>query len=422
MEELPSTTFNWLRQGGLNRTNTSIGGPTDNLQELAQCSSSHEELLCGMVSQSIREYSEQIDFSDMSESGWVWGGFTFFAILCLFGVIGNLLTIVMFAKYIKQTTTSVFIISLAVVDFLVCAIPMPIWLYELFDEHHGSEFFCKLGKLIYLISIPLSGSILLSMAIDRFLLIFLVKRHVVTRFRAKMVICFVALVCLIFAVPQAFSFSVYTPIDPQLVQWYCQGEIRCNTLKCLPTTKIMSIEVWYHLWQSLIISFLIMVIAFTSIYSLIFFKVYSLYKKMLKWRQSPPTHNGKVSVDHATFSTDLPQIPKAKTSPLQTRPRPITTRKKKRLPHLHTALTLFLVTIFFVIAYAPLIFMMFLGTCEDDSENRYTNVCGRNDYRQFVWHFYFLNHVTNPIVYAFMNLRFRDAIRKSFSSLKRRIC
>ncbi|XP_067950652.1 neuropeptide receptor npr-1-like [Watersipora subatra] len=395
--------------------------------DLDKCADHHKEILCGFTSKMIDQQSEAIDFSDMSQAGWIWASFGFFAPLCFFGIIGNVITIIMFAKFIKKTTTSIFILSLAVVDLLVCSITMPIWLYELFYEDHGSEFACKFDKLIYLLSIPLSGAILLVIAIDRFILVFMVKGTVITKFRAKMILFFLSLACLAIALPQALSFSVYSPIEKQLLSQFCEGEIRCNTLVCHPTTEIMSIEIWYALWEGLIISFLIMAIIFTTLYSLIFGKVYSLHRKMKMWNHNKPTSatTNVVTSSDATASppssgTELSSEVMIETSNLSSgvTTRTVKSGRKKRLPHLHTAITLFLITLFFILAYAPLIIMMFTGACEGDSDNKFDDVCGRNDYRQFIWHFYFINHVTNPVIYAFMNPRFRDAIRVCCLSLR----
>ena len=392
----------------------------------SECTKEHQEFYCGLISELEQAHVDhnEIDFSNITQSGWIWTSFGVFAPLCLFGVIGNILTIIMFSKYIKKTTTSIFIIALAILDLLVCCTTMPIWLYELFDLNHGSDFLCKFNKVIYLMSIPLSGGILLVIAIDRFLLIFLVKTNVVTRFRAKLIVFFLALICLAIAMPQALSFSTYTPIDRRLTSSHCKSTIYCNTGECLATFEIMSKSVWYHLWQSLIISFLVMVVAFTTIYSLIFAKVYTLHQRMLKWKQTTKSPvKTKISIDHATFSTGVSGEKSQGMSETNTgNGKNIVQKKRKRLPHLHTALTLFLVTIFFILAYAPLILMMFLGSCNDKTADDFSSssTCGRNDYRLFIWHFYYLNHITNPIIYAFMNPRFRDAIRTCFTSLRKR--
>lgn len=419
--------------------------------DLPQCASEHKDFICGLLTTKLREVqeAEKIDLMDGTQSAWIWTSFSIFAPLSLWGIIGNILTIIIFTKFIKRTTTSVFIISLAVVDLTVCTTSMPIWLFTLLNGDHDSEVLCKLDKLIYFLAIPLSGGILLVISLDRFILIFLMKTNVMTAFRAKIIIIIMSIICLAFAIPQMLSFSTLITIPENAVRTQCDGSISCHIYKCSPTVQYVPQQVSFYLFQSLLIIFLLLVLIFIVLYSLIFCKVYSLYKKMASWRGKHSFHDKSEKGDfgHATFASDsnaepstqsdpngkvqagsvtpetevtyMEGVPPSYTAP-RTQPVTVIKRRKRKPPHLQTALTLFLVTFCFVLAYAPMIIMLFLGSCEgqegDEENSIAVNICTRKDYRRFIWHFYFLNHVTNPIIYSFMHPRFKEALKSCFRS------
>ena len=400
------------------------------------------ENVCKQTDFILKGDSDKVDLLDASDSAWIWTSFSVFTPLCILGIIGNILTIILFAKFIKKTTTSVFIIALAVVDLTVCSTSMPIWLFTVLNGNHDSEVLCKVDKLIYFLAIPISGGILLIISLDRFILIFLMKTKVMTTLRAKISILIMGLVCVAFAIPQTLSFSTMVPVDENLAKFTCENkkDILCHTNKCSQTTYYIPSDVTYYLFQSLMIIYVILVFVFVVLYSLIFCKVYTLYKKMARWRGRHSFHVTNVDIGHATFAsesngdsssgdrssrfTDLttaggggekmndsppPYVPKAPQPTIM-----VVKKKKRKPPHLQTALTLFSVTFCFVLAYAPMILMMFMGSCSGKEANSYVNICSRKDYRRFIWHFYFINHVTNPIIYSFMHPRFKESLKSCF--------
>lgn len=417
---------------------------TNSIDNLSKCSKQHTEQLCGLITQRLGEISdqEQVDLYDGAESAWIWTSFSVFTPLCILGIIGNILTIILFAKFIKKTTTSVFIIALAVVDLTVCSTSMPIWLFTVLNGNHDTEVLCKLDKLIYFLAIPLSGGILLIISLDRFILIFLMKTKVMTTLRAKISILLIGLVCLAFAIPQMMSFSTMISLPETFVKFTCDGSISCPTSKCSQTIDYVPQHVSYYLFQSLMIVYVVLVVVFVVLYSLIFCKVYTLYKKMARWRGRHSFHVTNVDIGHATFasesngdsssgdrscrftevtSANSNSVKKMNDSPPPYLPKApptivVVKKKKRKPPHLQTALTLFLVTFCFVLAYAPMILMMFMGSCgqKQRNSNSYVNICSRKDYRRFIWHFYFINHVTNPIIYSFMHPRFKESLKSCF--------
>lgn len=437
-------------------------------RKLPACNDNHTETICNIMGSLLNSNRKTpIDLTDTSQSGWVWATFGVFTPLCLLGIFGNILTIVMFSKYIKKTTTSVFIIALAIVDLIVCSFSMPLWLASLLTSTMDSDFLCRGKKLIDFLAVPLSGSILLVIAIDRFLLIFLVRTDIVTKFRAKIIILALAVICAGVAIPNTLSYS--TLHEVAVARLYCEGKVFCSVQECRMSEAILDKSIHKTLWLGLNITFILMVLAFMTFYFLIFIKVYAMYRKMSNWKARnsggntsksyPDKQLKKIDVDHATFASqhqsnqhNVESAPLAKESGVKvdqegekqhsesdppvdtdqvnlmksnTPPKldnlgvsaAVKRRKKKRLPHAQTAITLCLVTVSFVVAYSPLVVMMFTGVCMGEVEDgsagdagKYFN-CPKNSFLMLLWNFFYLNHIINPIIYSFLNPRFKEALK-----------
>lgn len=417
------------------------------------CNEAHEQRICAIASFLLQSANNepQIDLHNTTQSGWIWASFGVFSPLCLFGIVGNLMTIVMFTRYIKRTTTSLFIIALAIVDFMMCAIAMPIWFYTLFNENMPSDIICRIDSFLQFWAVPVSGLILLAIAVDRFLLIFLVKTTVMTPLRAKVTIVIITVVCVGMALPWLFAKTIYHQIGPEATSRMCEGGVVCNFELCRIVNYNVPYSTLYNLWVTNMVSFFMFCILFTMAYLLIFIKVYRVHNKMSTWQaqhQSPPkievtrvidedhltfashvetngnsvTPNGE---DHMTKSSYLEE--KTENDNLVKSVTPATNNnqknsktpvKKKKLPHLHTAITVSLVTMTYILAYAPMTVISLARTCVDNDSNL-SSVCPKNTAEHFLWNFFYLNHITNPIIYAFMNPRFKEALKGIFCRKRR---
>jgi len=80
----------------------------------------------------------------------------------------------------------------------------------------------------------------------------------------------------------------------------------------------------------------------------------------------------------------------------QSRCKPISIKEKSLMANIRTAVMLFVVTIVFLIAFLPA-WLMSLGVVEHNA---------------IVFYLYFVYHVANPFIYAFMNKSFRDDLGK----------
>lgn len=93
----------------------------------------------------------------------------FIVLLMVIGIIGNPIVVYFYGFKLKPTPSYLFIVALAVFDFLVCTVSMPLELVDLirFYTFESTEA-CKLLRFInYLIAIS-SGCILIAIAVDRY--------------------------------------------------------------------------------------------------------------------------------------------------------------------------------------------------------------------------------------------------------------
>lgn len=405
------------------------------------CTENVQKLICDFVYKGVQK---TVDIKDYKQSVWIWASFGFFTPLCIFGIIGNIITIIMFSKYIKKTTTSVFIVALAFVDLLVCSISMPIQLFVTLNGFHQFDPICRIEKFVTFLACPLSAGILAVIAIDRFLLIFVARTDIVNKFRAKIIIAVVACICLGLAIFYTLAHTTLRHLSKKDLENVCNGEFSCNIKRCDATSSLFEKphEVAFDLLEVTQYTFIAIVVIFIVLYSLIFVRVYRIHKKMTLWKSTRHVTKSsqKVYEDSNTFTTEYPatngnatengkigantlegtsqdnherEVGAAEEAKLMNTPKePPKIKKekikKRRPPHLQTALTLFLVTLTFIIAYAPMILITMLRVCED------SQMCPDNGYKKFFYYFYFLNHVTNPIIYSFMNPRFKDAVKVFF--------
>ena len=402
-----------------------------NLGERASLRTCERETICTMVADIVQHTinpNTQTEEPDGGSPAWMWASLGFYIPLAVFGVVGNIMAIIIFVKYIKKTTTTIFIIALAVVDLIACSIVMPIWFAELISKKTDSEVICKLESFLKFLAIPMSGSILMVIALDRFLLIFMARTNCITPKRAKIILFSLIFTWIGIAIPQLLAVSTLHSIPAKLTNRICEGEINCM-FACRPVDTIVPRHVIYILWQGIMILFLLMVISFTLCYGLIFIKVYCLHQKMKAWRSTQtrdsyskvrstdiPRDSNTASSDNENMQeknvemTEQPEALEESATLTQPKNKVTITTRKRRLPHLHTALTLSFVTVTFILAYAPMILIMFTGTCKT-TNGGLASGCDRNTSTSFIWNLCYLNHITNPIIYSFMNPRFKEAIR-----------
>lgn len=435
--------------------------------------------VCEMsLSWSLRKY-EQVREQIMHEPGfWVFAAL--YAPAGLVGLMGNALTIYIFAAKMKRTPTSTFVIALAVVDLCVCLAVIPSRFVSILLINFGSDVLCKGSELVFFAALPTSGLLLVAIAVDRFVLICLARSDLVTPRSVRVALALTLLAGVVIGLPSVLTVSVYhsTPNS------YENASISCLMGICKPSyTYIDAEDAWLY-WVVIASLFIAMSVVLTAMYLMIFLRVLKARKKVGKWasgggggcggrrpssvdrKPAAATRNGAAppalgqTRTAAAAASDEPpdgganpaasllSVPRGAATPgggsgggltrtvaynsssLSNAPSaageqdgaetaaalgdgaPPRRGRKKRLPHVNTAVTLCLVTGTFIVAYLPVMVITLSGVCGDGGDASTASGAGCEPHNVYgvLWHFFFFNHVVNPIIYAFMNPRFKEAL------------
>src|SRR6218665_1822819 len=114
-------------------------------------------------------------------------------LLSLTGTAGNALVMYVFSQKKDKLVSTLFILVLALVDFVTCLVVIPYTIYmEFVTFHIDSDFVCKLYQFIITSNIPFSAFIMVAIAVDRYFCICHPFLHAMTVFRAKLVVAVLA--------------------------------------------------------------------------------------------------------------------------------------------------------------------------------------------------------------------------------------
>ena len=93
----------------------------------------------------------------------------FVGFMTLLGVSGNLLVIIIFGRKKKKRTYTIFILSLAFADFMVCSVTLPFEIYEIRNTFtFYSVYTCKIFRTYNYLFVFWSTVILIFLSIDRY--------------------------------------------------------------------------------------------------------------------------------------------------------------------------------------------------------------------------------------------------------------
>ncbi|XP_048743989.1 alpha-2C adrenergic receptor-like [Ostrea edulis] len=382
---------------------------------------------------------------------------TMLAVFSVIGIIGNGIVIFVYTKKKDKLTSSVFILGLAVYDFLTCSIIIPYTACMIYLRFMISyDALCKIYMFLITFSVPLSAFLMVAIAVDRYLCICHPFLHLLTKNRARAVIGLLTVFACVLGVLSCISYSVYKKRDSSSSEYVnctisthdvkndvqenlTSSEKYVNTGQCDYPGTIVSME-YLITWQKIYSSFyLISLIIVLLLYIMIYHSVTRRRSKRRKQKalnnislkaslKEPPKQNNHspsssytvLAVDENNETTKEPvnlqvemrengvssrPVERAanETSPLQQQPsRGEHThhhhhqRDHDTIANIKTALMLFIVAVVFIIAFFPA-WLMALNAI---------------DHNNIIFYMYFAYNVTNPIIYAFMNPTFRSDVKK----------
>lgn len=141
--------------------------------------------------------------------------FVFLIVLILVGVFGNLLVFFVYFKQFKASSTRVFVLAMAVCDFLASIFTLAWMLQDMRYRYTSVDIFCKLKRLFSTLPIFMSYLILVCVALDRRRRICQFHKRQLNPRQATylMIFAFIVTVCVV--CPFAFLYGV-EPLETDL--------------------------------------------------------------------------------------------------------------------------------------------------------------------------------------------------------------
>lgn len=316
--------------------------------------------------------------------------------LLLTGAVGNGLVIYVYYKKPKTTTNRIFILALAILDFLSCTVVIP---FEIYDLSHSLTFtrtlMCKLARCSEFWLILAAGFTLVAISIDRYVHLCKYKsRFILTASRAKKVCALCVFLGMLFSIP-LLKFSGLERVDFTYNDTNVTG-CGCTTFQ---DKNSRGGKIYTYILMTVFLSALI-----TMLVSYCFIGV-TLYG-----RRYGSTKNG------LTFISATPEI---KTKKYKVEEKLMIKQEsfaigKKSTFNLNGSTFIFLtVTVVFVLGFVPHLSVRILRFLHvafdgDNAEDLVYNFLVRS---------YLLNSVSNPFIYSIIHQRFRTEMIKAIKSV-----
>lgn len=351
----------------------------------------------------------------------------FVALIMIIGTFGNIMVIYVYNWGFKRRSANFFISAMAIFDLLGCLISMPAGVYDLINSYtFDDKIGCKIVKYTEAAIIYGSAIILIEIAFDRYFKICRPLRVLMTSKIKTM--CWVACVAaFILASPALFLFGITkqsTPINGTF-GYDCSIDEKYRGT-AFPKVYYNMLTVVFVITFSLLAGFYIKI--WIEIRQRRDCGVGTVYgstriKNAVKLARSKNTIFARSTSSESKDTTPKsPKSPKKVTdaispdidnSPPSSPPKILSQPKTIKLSR--TTIIFFTVTVAFVVTYLPGLIIMITRSVvtnfyEDLSpiEEMIVKLFSR---------FYFINNAINPIIYSFLNSRFRKQCSKVFISI-----
>lgn len=382
------------------------------------------------------------------------GGMVFVSLLMVIGILGNAHVLYLYAFKFPKTNHRIYILCLAVLDMITCSIGMPFVIFDLKNTlTFDSAIVCKLLRFLNYFNSGGSAFTLLVIAVDRYKKICRPLGKQMDEKMAKIACCIALSISLFIAWPAPVLYGKST-VDT--------GVNGITGVACFTEDRFKNTKYQTYFNGVLILVVFGSFVTLIVLYSLIGRRIWNQNKarvsmfnpttapraaavvEMASSSNSGSGTDNSTDYSNNTLSTDainsttkstqsvddpsntdtLPVAVKNPKNKLEkyVKPNPLEKAKNKLQARndsrtnktKRTTLMLFLITVVFIISFAPhlaLKLTVFLkkGFLE---QLTFTEVFL---YHTFVWSF-FINNMANPIIYGFCDPRFRREVRTMYSA------
>lgn len=364
----------------------------------------------------------------------------------LAGSVGNAFVIYIFSRKREKSTTTVFILVLAMTDFFTCLVIIPFTIYyEVMAKRINNNVQCKVYMFLITSNIPFSAFIMVLIAFDRYFKICRPWNQCLDIRMSKKIVIAVLIFALSLGIIPSLTHGVYPISDEtstkenvttslgfagdkqgahngtvmvlnntayQDLRPKFPGNVSSNSSDmrriyegyCMPVHEYFS-QIFMNTYQNTYASLFLISCAFVTVLYALIFKSITLrrYKKSKRAFKGMDRRTSTAITNTCTtrLTTTEPPVTdqnrRAPTNNNYVNESKRSVRNKLRLANIKTAGILFVVTIVFILAFLPA-WLMSIRVIK-------ANI--------IVYYLYFSHNIANPIIYAFFNVTFRKDIRNA---------
>ena len=337
----------------------------------------------------------------------------YMAVLAMVGLPGNLSVLIVFLKHYKESTYRTFIVALASVDLVACAVCMPFEIIEtIFQYTFYAVGICKVFRTLNIIVSVSSIFILMGLSVDRF-------RHVCQPLKIQMSVKVSRIVCI-----ASIALAVFVAWPQFFLSGIRHVRLRDNItgIDCSLSDEYKSTKYPFYHNAVMFLIFIVCIVSLIIMYALIGRKIFqhSRFRKTFRpsFISSSSTSNKTSSTSFSGSSkqshrTDHIPLGQAK-STLNNNPTPRSHHSPSNDNKSKQKITkvAFAVSVLFILSYLPYLIL----TTMTAVRGRFVAKPGPivSAVLPIVTRSVFINSVGNPFIYGILDQRFRRYVKQTF--------
>lgn len=147
----------------------------------------------------------------MAHTGDIYAAVFILATFSILGILGNGLAIYVFARNTHALPSTIFILTLAGIDFTTCLVTIPFTItMEMMDFKVSQDEVCKLYHFLISTTIPFSAFMMVAIAVDRYFCICHPFWKLMNVYKARITVVALGLLCVLLGVLSCLNFGIYT--------------------------------------------------------------------------------------------------------------------------------------------------------------------------------------------------------------------
>ena len=287
---------------------------------------------------------------------------------------------------------------LAVIDILTCSLAIPTTIYEIWNNMKINNFYCKLFEFMRSFGVVASNFVIILIATERLIVLYKPKNF--QKYYSNIRIVIATLISIGISILCMLQVSVYQRANHAIIYiGIC--------LKSENTFKQKSSQIIYRF---ITFMFIINCLFVTLIYVLIFTKTFNIHKKQKLRKNKEFLLVSKVLNENLETLETKNSISRQTIDMIEACAMCETKRNRSSTQNKHIIFSIIIVALIYNLSIIP--------WC--------LTINGVIQYNPYIQYTTFLNSISNPIIYGFLNSSFRNCgihlLKLCFSSVKKKLC